>query len=264
MPDQINNALRSLSAVNNIGFVPFTTGLIDGVFNSIVSSSIKQMNAYADLVQSVSQTLSEFKDAEIGTDRDVSAQKVITEVFGLSFPANANSDITVNADQTAQLGEGLNGIRISNKTVLETIASSSKIKAALLRDFVKAKLEQDAESKYEHLKTLLKMGMQKVVVDRGLIRTRLTFSVRASEFESKQKKALELEQRSSLNAAAGLGVSKSELSNLVGTAVATKSQNTLAVNVVNERSSAALSVNANVIGEVVIEFRTDSFPAANL
>lgn len=264
MPDQINNALRSLSAVNNIGFVPFTTGLIDGVFNSIVSSSIKQMNAYAELVQSVSQTLNEFKDAEIGSDRDGAAQKVITDVFGLVFPSNANTDIALNADQAGLLSERLDGVQVSNKTVRETIGASSKIKGSLLRDFVKSKLEQDAESKYEHLRTLLKMGMQKVVVDRGLIRTRLTFSVRASEFDSKQKKALELEQRTSLNAGAGLGVTKSELSQMIGTAVATKSQNTLAVNVVNERSSAALSLNANVIGEVVIEFRTDSFPAANL
>ena len=51
---------QSLSLVNEVDFPDFVSGLIDGVFNSIVNASIKQMRAYAELVSNLAKTVDEF------------------------------------------------------------------------------------------------------------------------------------------------------------------------------------------------------------
>ena len=45
-----------------VNFPEFCAGLINGVFHSIVQSSIEQMEAYAKLVADVSKSLSDFRD----------------------------------------------------------------------------------------------------------------------------------------------------------------------------------------------------------
>jgi hypothetical protein len=267
MPDNVQNAVATLGAVNNINFVEFTSGLVTGVFNSVVSSSITQMNAYAELLASVSKSLADFMNDEIGSDRNAATLVVIRDDLGLNVPTGTNPDVAFSDAQLPILTSAFNGIKVNGKIFTETAtiaAGANKVKLDSLKSFVVAKLEDNAKTKYEHLRALLKLGMQKVVVDRGLIRTKLTFSVSAFERESASRSGLELRNESTLNAGAGLGVTKSELSLIIGSAVATKSRSTVSVNVVNERSSAGSNISANVVGEVVIEFRTDSFPTANL
>src|SRR5215472_13848116 len=46
--------------INRVDFPKFVAGLIDGVFNAIVTSSIKQMEAYADLVKNVSKSVDQY------------------------------------------------------------------------------------------------------------------------------------------------------------------------------------------------------------
>lgn len=46
--------------VKKVDFPKFVAGLIDGVFNAIVTSSIKQMEAYAELVKNVAKSVDQF------------------------------------------------------------------------------------------------------------------------------------------------------------------------------------------------------------
>src|SRR5262245_20449617 len=46
--------------VERVNFPRFVAGLIDGVFNAIVTSSIKQMEAYAELVKNVSKSVDQY------------------------------------------------------------------------------------------------------------------------------------------------------------------------------------------------------------
>jgi len=48
-----------------VDFPEFVANLINGVFQAIVQSSIEQMNAYAELLASVSTSLKHFRDANI-------------------------------------------------------------------------------------------------------------------------------------------------------------------------------------------------------
>jgi hypothetical protein len=54
--------------VEAVNFPAFVAGLIQGVFQAIVDSSIKQMEAYGDLVKSVAQTVDRFASTALTDD----------------------------------------------------------------------------------------------------------------------------------------------------------------------------------------------------
>ena len=59
--------------IKQVNFVEFVSGLIDGVFNSIVTSNIQQMEAYAKMVSDVSKSLNDFRDENTTNDQGVDA-----------------------------------------------------------------------------------------------------------------------------------------------------------------------------------------------
>lgn len=265
MATNIKDTLSTLGSVNNLGFVPFTTSLIHGVFNSIVASSITQMKSYAELVALVSKSLNDFMDVEIGADRPAAVMDTIKNGFGVTVPAGNNPDLTLTSDQIADLKATFFELRSGNKSFEELVAATpGKIKLDKLKDFVTQKLEKDASEKYEFIKTLVKLGMQKVVVDRGLIRTKLTFHVAAREQQSRSRFNRQVNNESSTDVILGNRTQRSAASTSTGGGVFVDQNSELLVNVVNERSSSASNVSASIIGEVVIEFRTDSFPVATI
>src|SRR5690606_16395430 len=72
--------------IKQVNFVEFVSGLIDGVFNSIVTSSIEQMEAYSKMVADVSKSLNQFRD-ENTTDDDGRDQLVeqFPDVFAMGI-----------------------------------------------------------------------------------------------------------------------------------------------------------------------------------
>jgi len=62
------NAART-DLLAEVNFPAFVGGLIHGVFQAIVNSSIEQMHAYADLVKNIAQTVDKFASAAI-SDQD--------------------------------------------------------------------------------------------------------------------------------------------------------------------------------------------------
>jgi hypothetical protein len=53
------------NVVDKVNFPKFVAGLIDGVFNAIVTSSIKQMQAYMELVQNVAKSVDQYMQDNI-------------------------------------------------------------------------------------------------------------------------------------------------------------------------------------------------------
>ena|SRR5882672_1948566 len=62
--------------LHQVDFPAFVAGLIDGVFGAIVDASVKQMQAYGDLVKAVSDSLDDFSRNNVSNDqaRDYLAQ----------------------------------------------------------------------------------------------------------------------------------------------------------------------------------------------
>ena len=269
MPDNIKGALDTLTSVNRIGFTQFTSGLINGVFTTIVNSAINQMSAYANLVSSVSKSLADFTADVLGPNQE-NVIFVIKNDFGLTISSGNAPSVTLNEDQFNNVTSALKDVVVANKSITEATnlpalsgtPKTSTITLAKLQPFVAAKISAEAESKYNLLRTLLQLGMQKVVVDKGHIRTKLTFSIDAANSESKKTKELDRNSSSSGIAGGIIGGAGGQ-GGVLGGIGGFDSDKSLSVSVVNERSSSATNLSADIIGEVLIEFRTDSFPIAN-
>ncbi len=62
------------AAPPNVDFPPFVSGLVHGVFNSVVDASVQQMHAYAALMSTVAKTV------DTADDTDESRRKVMRKV----------------------------------------------------------------------------------------------------------------------------------------------------------------------------------------
>lgn len=72
--------------VREVNFPEFVAGLIDGVFGAIVDSSIKQMEAYADLVANVSKSVDEYM-------KDNVSQNQARDYLANRYPEHLEVDI---------------------------------------------------------------------------------------------------------------------------------------------------------------------------
>ncbi|GAA5785131.1 hypothetical protein [Chitiniphilus shinanonensis] len=181
-----------LTAVN---FPEFVSGLIDGVFHSIVGSSIQQMEAYAKLVADVAKSLNEFRDenttANQGRDHlveqfpDVFQLSMDTGEFGGDFggfggdgeqsqPAGPRVVLRQDVDERQAIA------RINQSLPLEqpiTRLDDSLVEALL----VPAARSQIASSRQQLLATTVMLGMQRVVVTDGKISAKVMYDFQARD-----------------------------------------------------------------------------------
>lgn len=266
-----SRALAAASQLEKIGFVDFTVDLVKGVYQVIVNASMEQLEAYAELVNKVSKTLQEYQDEVLGssdTDKNEKAEKYIIDVLGF----NKGETYTLTDDQAAALKEHFAGVTVKEgeqeKGIDDYITDSGTSKSISHEDLLKLvleKLKKSTEHSYDLLKTILKIGMQKVVVTNGEIRSKLTFHVDASDDYSKT-----ISTYSNRSSGWGIGGGLSgSATGLVGKVFGAAlgiglsggySNRKLNVSVVNERSTSATNVNVDILGEVLINFRTETFP----
>lgn len=274
----IEGALDALTSVNKIGFTEFTTGLVTGVFNTIVDASLRQMVAYADLVSSVSKSVSDFTLEALGPNQE-NVTFAIENDLNLTIPEGNTPTIKLNEAQfqtvtntfSSTLVDGKAITADGNLTKLEGTPKAASITLAKLKPFVVQKITDEATTKYNFLRTLLQLGMQKVVVDKGHIKTKLTFSIDASQKQSslssdKTNRTSENSFASGGGIGTGTGIFAGAGGVLIGGGIGlgiSNSSKSLNVNIVNERSSSATNLSADIIGEVMIQFRTDSFPSTS-
>ena len=181
-------------------FVDFTTGLVDGVVQTLVTSSIDQMSAYADLVSSISDGLQAFQETSTGLDlssspgsethNDSVLDSYIANVLGVDTtadPVNLSTDLTFMPNQES-VSSHFAGILVNDESFTDVYTTDPNgnitITLAKLRDFAKAKLLSGIENTYNMLLTLVREGWSKVLADKWSIETDLVFSFSASDRSS--------------------------------------------------------------------------------
>lgn len=273
-------ALAAATQLEKIGFVDFTVDLVKGVYEVIVKASMDQLKAYADFVNKISKPLTEYQDELIGADNSTqqgdNVNSYIKDVLSLD-PASA-ADYTLTAEQVTNLKQNFSDVTIEITTTtpattkkiddyITTSGGTSTLKVADLKTLVIAKLKASTKHSYELILTVLKIGMQKVVVTNGEIMTKLTFHIDSTDTESKDSQNM-----NSKSSGWGIGGSLSGGSGFVGKMIGGAisgslsggySSRKMSVSVVNEKSSSATNINIDILGEVKIQFRTETFPAVN-
>lgn len=233
-----------------MGVISCYVKLVNDSVDAIVGATIKQLKSYAELVAEVAQGLSAFRAKAVTVE---SVSQYLNEAYPqgdtTSVVADGTYDQAMYDDIIARFGpiEGLVNPEGGEGTF--TADNVSAIRAA-----VQGTLEQAAELSYDTLKAMVEMGYARVVFTNGRIRTKLTFSVAATDTSRRQTSDMAYRAFS-----ASAGMKGGIFGALFGISGNT-SYNSIRVRTVNEQSAAATTVRGDILGEVEINFATQTFP----
>lgn len=147
--------------VTNVDFPAFVTSLIDGVFNSIVTTSIKQMEAYAEIVRNVSKSVDQYMKDNVteSNARDYLADRypdfLEVDIAGekSTLKPKQGHDDRVLPDFFADLGLTAALQSLDEDNVEQTLVPAARRRIAMDRQ--------------QTLTTLVMMGVNRLVVTNG-------------------------------------------------------------------------------------------------
>ena len=264
---EFNEAERGIAVakqVQDIGFVEFTAGLINGTFDAIIGATIKQMEAYTKLVADIAKTLKDFQaenvsDAQINAhllNRYPDGEDGTSIKFGYAFKettdavtgvaTTAETRRTAVADalivETAGLGEKKLIVPVLSLTVKDSEVASIRAAIGLML----------ASNMKNQLQAMAREGMARIVITEGSIRTKLTFKVDTTETYIKHASQYRANSRggsvSGYYAGKKWGVSGGFANSRIN------------ISTINETNYNNLTTSAEIIGEVNIKFKTETFP----
>ncbi|MDB4948594.1 MAG: hypothetical protein JWM27_1243, partial [Gemmatimonadetes bacterium] len=169
--------------LNAVNFPAFVSGLIDGVFHSIVTSSIEQMEAYGKLVADVAKTLDQFRDENVSVNQ------------GRDHLLESHPDLFTLDMDTGDGEDGGGGPRVRLKDGVDEKAALAQVNqlpiaggplTSLDDDSVESKLvpaarTQLATSRQQLLATMVLMGINRIVVTDGRIAAKVMFDFQAKD-----------------------------------------------------------------------------------
>lgn len=166
---------RAGALLDEIDFPAFVASLVDGTFNGITDSAIRQMEAYADLVAAVAKPLDQFARENVTRNqaRDWLAEQYPGDVqlvntgdeYQLTPRVAAEEEFTEPPSWLADFG--LDGNELSGEFLEQTVLPAAR--------------ERVAQKRLSTLATMVLTGMNRVVVKDGTIGARLRFRAAASD-----------------------------------------------------------------------------------
>jgi hypothetical protein len=294
----IGRAIASLSAFDATqqSFVDFTTKLLHDVFKVLLDATLEQLEAYADLVASVAGSLEAFETRMVG-DQTVFEQRAADYIKDVVIPSFSPSgfgdnitppitatnpaDIEFDPDKIDSAKAAYGGVVIvqgNTENEFSTLynATTHKMPTSDLIALTVAKLKQDVKGSYDKLVTILKIGMQKLVVTEGEVRTSLTWHVDAADTDEMTSNTTDTtfdENVRHWNVSRAVTKNRTFGGSLFGMtfgrtrgAVTTmgadgsRTQTHLRVSVVNEKKTAVTHLNIDITGSVMVRFKSETFP----
>ncbi|MFT3696813.1 MAG: hypothetical protein QM831_26970 [Kofleriaceae bacterium] len=256
--------------VKEINFPQFVASLIDGTFKAIVTSSIEQMKAYAEMVKSVSASLNDFKDKNT-TDEEAQQSLVsrYPQLMQLSIVDGAQKviprDDAFDADLPdfgADLGMGENVTSLDEDTIAEKLVPAAR--------------DDLARGRQQLLATTILMGINRIIVTDGRINARIRFTFTANETTTTHSTARDLASMGDTVATQGQttesGTSDQKggwfnNSRTTGSDYqynsSTQTVTTPNIQVTSEMvtdTNGSIKAGGEMFGEVSINFRSETFP----
>lgn len=227
---------RAGAAIESIDFPGFVSSLIAGTFQAIVDATAQQVREYAQLVSSIAQSVDDFASDNVTPDQ---TRQWLAE----RYPA----DLRVDAPGPGQPG----GLRLMPR-------GTGSASPAWLREFDLDGRDLDdeltegallsagrlrlAENRMQSLATMVLMGINRVVVDQGNIRARMQFHAAAREQTQAEVTAMQASR------------------GIAGRQIRSQNAASMMVSTVKANVQADANLKADLMGEVSIQFRTETFP----
>jgi len=322
--DNANAVSNTARAISQIPFVAFSTNLLREVMRTLVDSNIEQMEAYADLVSNVGGSLVQYENKMLGntlSQKLLMVDNYIKDELNKSKPTtNQSSDIRFSDTDTIDF---LLADFEKVKPLFETIVITQKIlrdgdpnttgeqppaflsltpekkfsdytltgtsgtysiPAPELRMFVYMILQSQVKTSYDKLVQILQTGLQRTVVDRWSVNTKLLFHTNATETDTSDASITHQDYSTkttswAVNASANyssslrngiLNPGKKFASGLIGRSFggaisggvqSAKNVGSLDVTVVNKSTFNNLNTTIDIMGEMKVEGHTDFFPS---
>ncbi len=193
---------QAIALIQGVNFPGFVSGLIEGVFHSIVKSSIEQMEAYGKLVADVSKSLNQFRDenttANQGRDHLV---EQFPDFFQLQMPGaddpfGGGFGDAAPAGPRVTLREGVNEQQAMARVnaTLPLDKPITKIDDELVEALlVPAAQTQLATGRQQLLATMVMMGINRIVVTDGKIKAKVMFDFQAKDNRRYQASATQFD-----------------------------------------------------------------------
>jgi hypothetical protein len=233
-------------------FPEFVAKLITGTFDAIVASHIKQSEAYAQLVAELAKTIQQFEAANVTLPQ-------VDAWLAENYPDGSGGTlISTTVTYDADVFDELVGIRLESawsddvvrpakpdtppdKWPIELVAA---IRAGVRRFLARTGLAQ--------LQAMARDGMQFVTVTSGEILARLTFAVTATSQQATSSSSFTQSQR-------GMSVGGSAAWRWLRISGG-YSSSTLRVEAANKSTYSNVTMNAQLLGEVKLQFQTRTLP----
>jgi hypothetical protein len=237
-------------AIQSVAFPEFVAGLIDGVFNAIVSASIKQMEAYSELVKNVAKSVDQFMKDNVSenqardylVDRYPDHLQLNLEEEQPRVEPREDADEDTLPDFFADLGLSSPIDDIDEDTVEQVLVPAARRRMAMDRQ--------------QLLATMVLMGINRIVVTDGKISASVVFQLDTTDLveRSLEVTAEAFERKWRRKRPGFLGWFKPSVAR-------EKSYSQFKVTTHQEEDSeAAAELKVKLKGNVDVNFRSETFP----
>jgi hypothetical protein len=232
--------------VSAVDFPKFVSSLIEGVYTSIVNSSIKQMQAYGKFLEAVVKSAQEFAAENISLD---AARDFVVSMFpgGVEVQRGGEgSRLALRAQAGDQEAPDFKtALGLPENVSLDDEESELKVVLA-------AQLKM-AQQRQQQLATMLLMGINRIVVTEGEIKASVLFDVKARDTAQRETAASVADESTSSNTTESGGWFSDDTTK-VETSVST------AYSEAKDKSTADLEAKAKLSGSVTVKFKSETFP----
>jgi hypothetical protein len=163
------------TAITKVNFPAFVGGLIDGVFKAIVTTSIQQMQAYAEMVKNVSKSVDDFMKDNVSPD---AARGYLAD----RYPDTIEMD-TTGPQPKAKVRQGLDDSSLPD--FFKDLGLSEPVDSVddetVENMLVPAARRRMALDRQQLLATMILMGINRLVVSDGHIEAACLFELTASD-----------------------------------------------------------------------------------
>lgn len=257
MSNGIGAAVDEAARLDEIGFPEFTTKLIVDVFDALVSSNIRQMESYTELLTAVSKDLTTYINE---TQDDIDGAQLL-QFLAQVLPAGEDDD--EDEDTRVHVGSDLSteeSDKLAEAVTVEGEDAPSLPSDTLDEDGVQQILDAVARrlaaNRFELLTQLVRQGLLRLVVERGTIETRLTFTTYATSTSQRQRRTYDRRSR-----ARRAGVNASITTKVFGLGASASTESTrMRVRTTSQQDADTSGSRVQIYGGVTLNFRTDFLP----
>lgn len=251
--------------VSSVDFPMFVGGLIQNVFQAIVTASIQQMEAYGKLLKAVAQTVDQFAQDNITMNN---ARDWLTERYPDALTVGTGGD----DDEESSGAPRLQVIGEDQEAALRRVNEDQQLLKPItdLSDpeqearLVTAARLQMARMRQQMLSSMVLLGINRIVVTDGLINAKVMFDFRASDQALRKSKASLYDRDQSRNTNVSAGGFALPWGAAGSVNVNEQSHMTTVSSSVDESSESKAELKAKLSGEVRVNFKSDYFPMEKL